>query len=652
MRKNMNQEKSFLEAIRARPGSNQVRLIYADWLEEQGDPRGDFIRRQCQAAGLASWNPRRLALESEAHALLLRHEADWLGPMLGAVSNWEFSRGLLRSVTVDAATFLAQAEKWLPALPLLGLHLRKAHGHVAALAACPQLAHLTGLYLGDNDLTDDDLNELVRSPHLHRLRELYLQSNHLSEKGIRALSASAGLPRLQDLNLAANRLNSSGIEALVRSPHLKRLKHLNLTTTFLGMHGVQTLAASDLLSRLHTLILSCNLLPAGCPRALAESGGFARLRALHYDLNDAADDDVQALASSPQGKNLRALSLSSNRALTDASLTALATSPHLQNLRTLSFGDCKYGQAGLKALGRSRTLRALRFLHLIRSEAERHASFGDLLGGSLVRRLRALSLESISVGADLAALASQPAPLRLRWLAFTLGSGGAPSWETLLARGTLSQLTELTVIDLPPTSLQTMLAPGRLPQLCTLRLYGLPPDLEEVQSFLQSPLSGQLQDLRLAPRHEEQGQELLLRLTRSSATAKLQHLDLSWKLTPEEVRLLTAEATWPELTSLIIGSFRLGTAGAQMLAASPLLGQLRFLTLSNSSFQEVPGLEALASSPHLGPLLRVDVKNGSVAPSTRALLRQRLGGRFSAGGRKWPRVVTFGGWGRLLGEDD
>ena len=34
----------FLQRIRAFPDDDAQRLIYADWLEEQGDPRGPFLR--------------------------------------------------------------------------------------------------------------------------------------------------------------------------------------------------------------------------------------------------------------------------------------------------------------------------------------------------------------------------------------------------------------------------------------------------------------------------------------------------------------------------------------------------------------------------------------------------------------------------------
>jgi len=43
----MNDE-AFLRAIAENPNDNSVRLVYADWLEEQGDPRGEFLRLECQ----------------------------------------------------------------------------------------------------------------------------------------------------------------------------------------------------------------------------------------------------------------------------------------------------------------------------------------------------------------------------------------------------------------------------------------------------------------------------------------------------------------------------------------------------------------------------------------------------------------------------
>ena len=41
---------AFLHAILAAPDDDTPRLIYADWLEERGDLRGEFIRLQVELA--------------------------------------------------------------------------------------------------------------------------------------------------------------------------------------------------------------------------------------------------------------------------------------------------------------------------------------------------------------------------------------------------------------------------------------------------------------------------------------------------------------------------------------------------------------------------------------------------------------------------
>src|SRR5712671_7966964 len=38
----------FLQAIAADPGDDSARLVFADWLEERGDPLGDFLRTRCR----------------------------------------------------------------------------------------------------------------------------------------------------------------------------------------------------------------------------------------------------------------------------------------------------------------------------------------------------------------------------------------------------------------------------------------------------------------------------------------------------------------------------------------------------------------------------------------------------------------------------
>ncbi len=60
----MNTDHDFLQAILADPDDGTLRLVYADWLEEQGDARAEFLRLQAQAEELPAIpkdQPRRIA---------------------------------------------------------------------------------------------------------------------------------------------------------------------------------------------------------------------------------------------------------------------------------------------------------------------------------------------------------------------------------------------------------------------------------------------------------------------------------------------------------------------------------------------------------------------------------------------------------------
>ena len=44
----MNEERAFVAAILERPDDDVTKLVYADWLEEQSDPRGEYLRLMLQ----------------------------------------------------------------------------------------------------------------------------------------------------------------------------------------------------------------------------------------------------------------------------------------------------------------------------------------------------------------------------------------------------------------------------------------------------------------------------------------------------------------------------------------------------------------------------------------------------------------------------
>jgi uncharacterized protein (TIGR02996 family) len=77
----MSAETPFLEAIRADPHDVAARLVYADWLEERGDPRGELIRIEEEMRPLPVFSDRFWELKPRRHELLQTLRKDWLEAM-------------------------------------------------------------------------------------------------------------------------------------------------------------------------------------------------------------------------------------------------------------------------------------------------------------------------------------------------------------------------------------------------------------------------------------------------------------------------------------------------------------------------------------------------------------------------------------------
>jgi uncharacterized protein (TIGR02996 family) len=69
----MDLEAAFVEAIVTAPGDPTPRLIFADWLEEQDDPRGEYIRLGHLLDTLPGDDPRRARALRRRRAMLSAH---------------------------------------------------------------------------------------------------------------------------------------------------------------------------------------------------------------------------------------------------------------------------------------------------------------------------------------------------------------------------------------------------------------------------------------------------------------------------------------------------------------------------------------------------------------------------------------------------
>jgi uncharacterized protein (TIGR02996 family) len=84
----MNDEQAFLRAILADPRDHATRRVYADWLEERGDPvslhRAEYLRTECELDGLPSRDRRRRRLRARLLELSRVVGDDWWRELDGA----------------------------------------------------------------------------------------------------------------------------------------------------------------------------------------------------------------------------------------------------------------------------------------------------------------------------------------------------------------------------------------------------------------------------------------------------------------------------------------------------------------------------------------------------------------------------------------
>jgi uncharacterized protein (TIGR02996 family) len=479
---------AFLEAIREHPGDDAPRLVYADWLDEHGDPdRAEFIRTQCRLAGLGEDDPARDALELRERALLAGHGAAWreeLPPWArkGAV----FRRGFVEGVTARAGQFVRGAGALFAAATVRHAWLTYPYNFQEppsrpdpALAACPFLARLTSLKLGGSfggAVGDDGVRTLVASPHLANLETLDLGGNQVTAAGVRAVAESPHLPALAVLDLSGDRygrnpnpggdegaailagsarlaglrelrlerseIGPAGAAALADSPHLRRLARLHLPGNPLGPRGGLALAGSRKLTELAVLNLAFARLDTAAAEALLTSRNLARLADIDLSANDVDPRGLRRAFAGKAGTRLRRLALGYGR-LGAQGISLLAP----LRLRSLGLGSNQIGAEGARALAGLPLLEHLRELDLGVNQ------LGDAGARVLAEAPRAASLRVLDLyhnnitAAGAAALADSPHLARLRVLGLIGNRIGNHGGRALLASPHLGYLTRLRLHD-------------------------------------------------------------------------------------------------------------------------------------------------------------------------------------------------------------
>jgi uncharacterized protein (TIGR02996 family) len=660
--------RAFFDAIRDAPEDDVPRLVYADWLDEGGEPaasaRAEFIRVQCELSKLGRGDPRRPDLKEREQDLLVEHEREWLGPFLGLLRalgrdwehnwrgflrHWQFERGFF---TVDIHTpddLLTLApvlfEAGLPVLvgisnrsgclipgwerwqefvdsPHLGRIIRLSSfdmdggGAVVAEAVVTSqhLSSLASLDLCEEYVSARLLQGLAGQERLARLPSLCLKlnRNYLGDEGLCVLAGSPNLCCLTELELGdaqdSSTITAAGMQALAASPHLGRLRRLTLYVTDIGPEGLRALLTSSHLVGLRELHLTHgnkSLRGEGLS-GLMDVDGPTRLTSLDLSASGLGDAAVRVLASSPWTASLTTLGLRNN-GLDVESAQALAGSPHLRQLTTLDLGnDFNDRHRGVNRLGR--------------------AGLEALLNSPSLVRLETLDLSQCGIGGGRLDLRSGDSSAamspHLRALYLAGNSLGRDGEASLAASGWLGRLATLDLSgnDLGDAGIESLVASLHLACLRTLRLHGNNLGPRAVWALAASPQMARLTRLGLgADRIGDVGVGLL---AGSPYLRNLRALDLPGAgIGPDGAQALAVSPNFSRLRRLTLSGNSIGPDGARALASSRFLTRLSELHLDDNGIG-LEGLRALANSPYLTRLTVLSLRRNAIGPRGGEVLQE------------------------------
>jgi uncharacterized protein (TIGR02996 family) len=358
---------ALFQAILYAPDDDAPRLVFADWLDENGDPdRAEFIRVQCRLARLPFYEPECATLSARADELLVRHRRAWRVP--APALRQEFRRGFVETLVIEPGVFFERSADlyrqapirwvlftgrpdmdgwdWDLVVPLEGLEfpgpppgpISARAGHelprlrrlkavglmecvdFLAAVSCPRLEAVD---LSDSPAAPVVLEEFCHRAELGRVRALALGAGErltyqqrMRAHGALLLAAMPGLVNLRELHLNGQLIGDAGLYHLAHSPQLAGVEELYLTRNEIGeigTRGIEDLCTSLYLNRLSVVDLSHNPLGAAGARELAAWPGLRRLRWLNLTDCGLSERAGRSLAESPYLHDGLALALDGNR---------------------------------------------------------------------------------------------------------------------------------------------------------------------------------------------------------------------------------------------------------------------------------------------------------------------------------------------------
>jgi uncharacterized protein (TIGR02996 family) len=427
-------------AIVARPEDDTPRLVYADWLDENGhEEEAEFIRLECRLEEslpdhpeYTEWLDRReelrLWLQTHVPRQLKRRLPGIVRSALEGHNWWsQTSRGFPRFLLIDPIhgrlgakgirKLAATLEKAFAIIPTRRLVVSfPVVDDLAEFLKQPVVSSLNGITISTNEQAGDDAARIIaESKLLRNLRSAALNFS-IGEAGADALSGSELFGQMDWFWLSTYQLTPQAIRSLGNGRWFRDLRELTLEDG-LSAEAFEELCHLPLFPRLHTLDLSRNNFPVSSWQAFAGSRAFPqltkltlfesvmsngqmtvlatandiRLTALNLDMCSIGNEGARALITARWAETLRNLDLSRNL-LGVSAATTIAGCGKFRALKRLNFAGNPIRGGGLKAIAESTTLQNLSTLLLSNCRDRNNAA---MLSGDFQEFLQKLHMPNV-----------------------------------------------------------------------------------------------------------------------------------------------------------------------------------------------------------------------------------------------------------------
>lgn len=356
-------KKQLWEAVLESPDNIDARLVYADALTEEGDPRGEFISLQCRMAANRLRGAALKAAKAREFELLDAHREEWFGPL----EKWLRERDsyALGHVKVERG-FVTECKLWVREADDVGVLFKKAPlleslklfgAETSSLSALQGLRHLEAA----SDVSTSMLSFISSGARFDRLTHLELvgiEGEHEAKFGhlaslktlvCDAVATSVSLPA------SLESLTWNDDETPLTKIAMPSLRKLALSRLQVDVDVTKLLQAQA--PHLERLVLDWAKFEAGQLAVLLKTP-WPKLKAL--DLSSATlGPDGPALLAAMKAPQLESLDVSNTR-LKDDAVSTLLSSPLLEHVKELSLRANKVTGAALApVLKRKHQLRLL-----------------------------------------------------------------------------------------------------------------------------------------------------------------------------------------------------------------------------------------------------------------------------------------------------